>query len=96
MFFDSLSIENLEKINILLKERRVVMNLTQKEVALRSGVNLRTLQHFEQKGDISLMNFLKLMGVYRMDERFIKSMEDRSWWTLEQLERAEKRKRARK
>ena len=96
MFFDSLSSENLDKINYVLKERRVVMNMTQKEVAFRSDVNIRTLQHFEQKGDISLINFIKLLGLYRMDERFLKCIEDRSWWTIEQLERAEKRKRARK
>lgn len=96
MFLNSLSTENLEKIRNVLKERRIVINMTQKEAALKSGVKLRTIQHFEQKGDISLINLLKLMSVYRMDERLMKCLEDRTWWTIEQLERAEKRKRARK
>ncbi len=95
MFDQSLSTENLEKIRDIMKERRVVMNLTQKEAAIKSGVNIRTIQYFEQKGDISLINLLKLMSVYRMDERIQKCFEDRSWWTIEQLDRAEKRKRAR-
>ncbi len=96
MFFNSLTTENLEKIRKVLKERRIVINMTQKEASEKSGVNLRTIQHFEQKGDISLLNFLKLMGIYQMDESLMKCVEDRSWWTIEQLEKAEKRKRARK
>jgi transcriptional regulator with XRE-family HTH domain len=95
MFSDLLSTENLEKTREIMKERRVVMNMTQKEAAERAGVNIRTLQHFEQKGEISFLNLLKLMSVYHIDERVMKSIEDRSWWTIEQMERAEKRKRAR-
>jgi transcriptional regulator with XRE-family HTH domain len=95
MFSTALSTENLEKTREMLKERRVVMNMTQKEAAQRAGVNIRTLQHFEQTGEISFLNLLKLMSVYRMDDRVMKSIEDRSWWTIEQLERAESRKRAR-
>lgn len=96
MFQNSLSTENLEKIQKVFKERRIVMNMTQKEAARKSGMNLRTLQHFEQKGNISLINLLKLLGIYRMDERLLKCIEDRTWWTMEQLERAESRKRAHK
>jgi DNA-binding XRE family transcriptional regulator len=95
MFANSLSTENLEKTREMMKERRVVMNMTQKDAAQRAGVNIRTLQHFEQKGEISFLNLLKLMSVYRMDDRVMQSIEDRSWWTIEQLERAESRKRAR-
>lgn len=95
MFYNSLSSENEEKISHMMKERRVVINMTQKEVASKSGVNVRSIQNFEQNGGISLINLLKLMSVYRMDERLVRCLEDRSWWTIEQLERSEKRKRAR-
>ena len=87
--------ENLEKVRDVMKERRLVLNMTQKDAARRSGVNLQTLRLFEQKGDISFLNLLKLMGLYQMEDRVIRCITDRSWWTLEQLERAEKRKRAR-
>ena len=93
--FDSLPTENIENVSLFLKERRVVMNLTQKEASERSGVNLETLRHFEQTGQISLLNFFKLLSIYRMDRRIMECIKDRSWWTLEQLEKSEKRKRAR-
>ncbi len=93
--FDSLPTENIENVCQFLKERRVVMNLTQKEASERSGVNLETLRHFEQTGQISLLNFFKLLSIYRMDQRIMEHIKDRSWWTLEQLEKSEKRKRAR-
>ncbi len=94
MFSNSLCTENLEKTRELFKECRVVLNLTQKQAATRAGVNIRTLQYFEQKDDISFINLLKLMSIYRIDVRFMRCIEDRTWWTIEQLERAEK-KRAR-
>lgn len=90
-----LPVENQEKIRTVLKERRVVLNLTQSEVSSRAGVKVDTLRHFEQTGKISLINMLRLLSVYRMDERLVACLQDRSWWTLEQLQRAEHRKRAR-
>ena len=46
-----------------LRERRLVMNLTQKGLAERSGVALPSLRKFEQKGAISLESLLKLLMV---------------------------------
>ena len=96
MLNDSLPSENIEIIRDLLKERRIVLNQTQKEASMRSGVNLETLRYFEQTGKISLLNFLKLLNIYQMDQRVIECLKNRSWWTLEQLKMADKRKRARK
>jgi transcriptional regulator with XRE-family HTH domain len=79
-----------------MKERRIALSLTQKEVAERSGVNLRTLQHFEQKGEINFEKLLKLLVLYRMDKRAVMCIEDRSWWTVEELERSETKTKVRK
>lgn len=46
-----------------VRERRLLMELTQEGLAERSGVALPTLRKFEQKGLISLEAFLKLLLV---------------------------------
>ena len=51
------------KIADNIRERRLLMNLTQEGLAERSGVSLATLRKFEQKGSISLESFLKLLMV---------------------------------
>lgn len=43
-----------------MRARRLDMELTQEGLAERSGVKLRTLRKFEQKGLVSLESFLKL------------------------------------
>lgn len=51
------------KLADILRERRLVQNLTQEGLSERSGVPLATLRKFEQKGSISLESFLKLVWV---------------------------------
>ena len=46
-----------------IRERRLLMELTQEGLAKRSGVSLSTLRKFEQKGLISLDSFLKILSV---------------------------------
>ena len=46
-----------------IRERRLLMELTQDGLAERSGVPLSTLRKFEQKGLISLDSFLKILSV---------------------------------
>ena len=46
-----------------IRERRLLMELTQEGLAERSGVSLSTLRKFEQKGVISLDSFLKILSV---------------------------------
>ena len=66
---------NLKKAQQILKDyvkkRRVLMGLTQKGLALRSGVKLATLRKFEQKGTLSLASFLKLLVILGDLEKFI-------------------------
>lgn len=46
-----------------VRDRRLLMELTQEGLAERSGVALSTLRKFEQKGMISLDSFLKILMV---------------------------------
>jgi transcriptional regulator with XRE-family HTH domain len=46
-----------------VRDRRLLMELTQEGLAERSGVALSTLRKFEQKGLISLDSFLKILMV---------------------------------
>lgn len=46
-----------------IRERRLLMELTQEGLAERSRVPLSTLRKFEQKGVISLDSFLKILSV---------------------------------
>ena len=87
--------EYLERIRVVMKRRRIALGFKQNEAAIRSGVNLSTLRHFEQKGEISLENLLRLMNVYMMDVRMMRCVEDISWWSVEELENAEKKKSVR-
>ena len=52
------------------KTRRLVQNISQKELAERSGVRLRSLQTFEKTGHISLVSLLMLAFALRMSEEF--------------------------
>jgi hypothetical protein len=87
--------EYLERIRMVMKRRRVGISLKQSDAAKRSGVNINTLRYFEQKGEISLENLLRLMNVYKMDIRMVRCLEDMSWWSVDELENAENKKKVR-
>lgn len=52
-----------QKLAENIRGRRLGLELTQKSLSERSGVALSTLRKFEQKGEISLESFLKLLMV---------------------------------
>ena len=58
-----------------VRERRLQMELTQEGLAERSGVPLSTLRKFEQKGNISLESFLKLLFVIGSLEEVINALK---------------------
>ena len=58
-----------------VRERRLQMDLTQEGLAERSGVPLSTLRKFEQKGNISLESFLKLLSVIGGLEEVINALK---------------------
>jgi transcriptional regulator with XRE-family HTH domain len=87
--------EYLERIRVVMKRRRVALSLKQSEAARKSGVNISSLRHFEQKGEISLEHFLMLLHAYTMDTRIVRSIEDMSWWSVDELEKAERKRTVR-
>ncbi len=91
----SLEKEYLYQIRDVFKERRIALELKQVEVASRSGVNIATLRLFEKSGQISLINLLKLSVLYKMDRHITSAVTDRSWWSITELERAERFKTVR-
>ena len=64
-----------KKIAENVRERRLQMDLTQEGLAERSGVPLSTLRKFEQKGNISLESFLKLLSVIGGIEKVINALK---------------------
>ena len=64
-----------KKIAENVRERRLQMDLTQEGLAERSGVPLSTLRKFEQKGNISLESFLKLLSVIGGLEEIINALK---------------------
>jgi len=52
-----------QKLARHIRERRLLLELTQEGLAGRSGVPLSTLRKFEQSGIISLESFLKLLWI---------------------------------
>jgi len=59
----------------LLREQRIVRNMTQAELAQRSGVSVSVLRKFEQTGKISLKSFIKLTFVLGLTENLIKALQ---------------------
>lgn len=64
-----------DKIAENAKLKRLDANLTQEELAIRSGVALSTLRKFEQKGVISLESYLKIQMALGGLEKIIQATE---------------------
>ena len=59
---------NFQELIQTVKKRRKVLNVNQEEVALLSGVGLRTLKHFESgRGNITLKNLQKILEVLGLE-----------------------------
>ena len=56
------SIEGIRTISEKLKNYRIDYPLTQKQLAEKSGVSLRSIQRFEKGEDIQFSNLIKLLS----------------------------------
>ena len=65
--------EAQEAIAHNLQEQRINRGLTQTGLAKRSGVSVATLRKFEQKGQISLESYLKLLIALGNLDRFLEA-----------------------
>lgn len=81
-----------------VKERRLEMNLTQTGLAKRSGCTLGTYRRFEQTGEISLSNLVKIAFAIRCEEDFDLLFSKKKYASIDELlqDNTEKRKRGRK
>mgnify|MGYP000875676569 FL=1 len=54
-----------------IKEYRLAARMSQKEMAVKSGVSLATISHFEQgvNQNMTLNNFISLMRIIGMEQR---------------------------
>ncbi len=71
----SVSIKELCK---RLKEYRINYPMTQQELADRSGVSVRSISRFENSGDITLSNFIKLLETLKLSEKLNLLIPDQS------------------
>jgi transcriptional regulator with XRE-family HTH domain len=83
-----------------VRERRLLLDLTQEGLSVRSGVPVATLRKFEQQGVISLESLLKIAIVLGMLDALIKAVEvpKDAYTSLDEIVKSEskpKRKRGR-
>ena len=76
------------------KEYRIDYPLTQKELADKTGVSLRSIARFESGEDITLSTFIKLMGGLDLTENLVNTIPDQSRRPSAFLYKEKKRQRA--
>jgi len=89
----------LEQIASRVKARRLQANLTQKTLALRSGISYGSVKKFESTGQISLAALLKLavtLGAVSEFTALFPEHPDTSTLSLDALLNTHTRKRGRK
>ena len=86
--------EEYKKLCERLKKYRIYYPLTQKEMAEKSGVSVRSISRFENGEDISLSNYLKLLRALDLDGRMTDMIPDQSKRPSYYLEKEVKRSRA--
>lgn len=85
-----------EEIRLSVRQLRLAHNMTQKALALKSGVALSTLKRFEQSGEISLSALLAIAGALDALQAFGDLFPKPVATTLDQLDaHGAERKRAR-
>lgn len=79
--------EALKGIAERFKARRLAMNLTQRELAARSGVTWSSLKRFERQGLIALESLLNLaMALNCLEDFDGVAAESRQAWTDQSLD----------
>lgn len=77
-----------------IRERRIAENWSRNELAERSGVSYGTLIKFETTGKISFISFVKLLTTLKMEQEFLKFLNDTTEIPSDKFERMQTRKRA--
>ncbi len=66
----------LEKLPALLREKRILKEMTQNELGARANVSVAVVRKFEQTGQISLESFIKLAYVLDIAEPLFLSIQN--------------------
>jgi transcriptional regulator with XRE-family HTH domain len=78
-----------------MRERRLEMNLTQQNLAKRSGVSLGSLKRFERNHEISLSHLLMLAVALDATEEFALLFSRRQFENIDQALKTSSKKRLR-
>ena len=78
-----------------LRNYRIDMGLTQKQLAEKSGVSLRCIQHLENKEDVQVSNLCKVMIALGLSDRITELVPDVSRRPSDYLVKESPRKRVR-
>jgi len=81
-----------------VKRNRLELNLTQKALALRSGVSFGSLRKFETTGEISLKSLIKIAIALDTTDDFITLFTRKQYQSIDELiqKTAKTKKRGRK
>jgi transcriptional regulator with XRE-family HTH domain len=87
--------ELAEEISGRAKRQRIKLNITQRELAERSGVSFGSVKRFEQKGEISLKHLLQIAVVLRLAGDFESLFKEERYKSIDDVIQ-EKSKKERK
>lgn len=88
-------IELAKDLSKRAKQKRIQLNLTQQELAERSGVSFGSVKRFEQKGEVSLKHLLRMAIVLRSADDFELLFKEQRYSSIDDVIR-EKSKTERK
>jgi transcriptional regulator with XRE-family HTH domain len=88
--------EKLSKqVSDRVKQRRLEMNLTQKGMAVRSGVNFNTYRRFESTGEIAFLNLIKIASALDMTNDINRLFSQKKYHSIDEVINAGKTERKR-
>jgi len=99
MFWEHFPTDLAQRIASQARQKRLKLNITQAELAERSGVSLGSIKRFESTSEISLKHLLHVAVVLESTDTFrelFEIREDRSIDEILKSRKSTQRKRARK
>jgi transcriptional regulator with XRE-family HTH domain len=74
-----------EELAARVKKKRIALNMTQQVLADRSGVSYGSVKRFEQSGDISLSNLLRIAISLRSTDEFESLFREHQYTSIDDL-----------
>ncbi len=81
-----------EYLSKKIKDERLVQNLTQKELALKANIPLATFRRFEQKGEGSIKDFIKILVALGRVNELENILKQSEYSPIKEYEKAQKEK----